>query len=184
MITLFVILGLFIVVLLFWVSSYNKLVQLKALLDEAWSGVDVQLKRRYDLIPNLVAVAKQYGIHEKEIFEEIARQRNMSAHATSIEQKSQAEQGLTHALKSLFAVVENYPTLKANENFMALHHSLEEIEQELQLARRYYNGTVRNYNVAVQTFPSGIVARLSGFAKAPYFELASTAERENVRVSF
>ncbi|HVW99820.1 MAG TPA: LemA family protein [Candidatus Babeliaceae bacterium] len=181
---IFIVFIALLLILLLFSKIYNKLVRQKASTEEAFSGVDVQLKRRYDLIPNLVAVAKQYGVHEKEIFEEIARQRNISAHATSIQQKSQAEQGLSQALRTLFAVVESYPTLKANENYMALHNSLQEVERELQLARRYYNGTVRNYNITVQAFPSALVARATGFNKAPYFEVESTTERDNVRVTF
>jgi LemA protein len=169
---------------LFFTGTYNKLVRLKALLDEAWSGVDVQLKRRYDLVPNLVATVKQYSIHEKSLLEEITRLRSASMSAHTVEEKSAAESGMTRALGTLFAVAEQYPNLKANENFLSLQQSLTDIEQEIQLARRYYNGTVRNYNIAVTTFPSNLIARLAQFKTAPYFEIAHAKERENPTVTF
>ena len=165
------------------ISTYNRLVRLDALSLEGWSGMDVQLKRRYDLIPNLVATVKQYSIHEKETLENIAKFRNMSMGAQSFDQKMQAEAGLTQALKSLFAVVENYPELKANENFLSLQKDLGEIERELQLARRYYNGATRNYNIVVDLFPSNMVARFSNFTKKPYFEITAE-ERGAPKVEF
>lgn len=169
----------------FWfVSGYNRLVRLKALVDEAWSGIDVQLKRRYDLIPNLVAVVKQYGVHEKGIFENVARLRTQAMNATTVDEKSQAEAGLSQTLKSLFAVAEAYPELKANENFLALQKELGGIEQEIQLARRYYNGTGRNYNIVVTSFPSSVIASFTGFKSAPYFELTAAGERETPKVTF
>jgi LemA protein len=171
-------------IIAFWfIGGYNSLVRLKALLDEGWSGIDVQLKRRYDLIPNLVAVVKQYATHEKSIFEDIARARAASMGATSVEEKANAEAGLTQALKTLFAVVENYPNLKANENFLSLQQDLAAIEHEIQLARRYYNGTARNYNTSVQSFPTSIIARIAHFNWAPYFE-AAAVERETPEVRF
>ena len=169
---------------LWFAGAYNGLVRLKAMVDEAWSGIDVQLKRRYDLIPNLVATVKQYAAHEKGVFEEVARARSVSMHATTVEQKSDAEKGLSAALKTLFAVAENYPTLKANENFMALQKELSLLESEIQLSRRYYNGTARNYNIKVQTFPSSIAARFAGFEKVAYFELDNPQERQAPKVSF
>lgn len=169
----------------FWfMGAYNSLVRLKAMVDEAWSGIDVQLKRRYDLIPNLVATVKQYASHEKGVFEEVTRARSVSMHATTVEQKADAERGLASALKTLFAVAENYPTLKANENFMALQRELSLLESEIQLSRRYYNGTARNYNIKVMSFPSSLVAHMSGFEKAPYFELDNPEERQAPKVSF
>ncbi len=163
---------------------YNNLVHLKALLQEAWSGIDVQLKRRNDLIPNLVETVRGYSIHEKEIFENVAKMRSASMHATGVEQKAAAEAGLTQALKSLFAVVENYPELKANQNFLRLQEDLGHIEDDLQLARRYYNGTARNYNIIVQRFPSNIIASITGFSLEPYFEVTAAHERETPQVKF
>ena len=171
-------------VILWALGVYNRLVRLKALVDESWSGIDVQLKRRYDLVPNLVAVVKQYSIHEQTVLENVTRMRSASMHAGSINERAAAEAGLTQALKTLFAVVENYPELKANENFASLQRDLTALENEIQLARRYYNGTARNYNIGVQTLPASIIAGMSGFHKVPYFELASSAERENVHVKF
>lgn len=184
MITLLVIGGITAFAVLYFISTFNKLVHLKALIEEAWSGIDVQLKRRYDLVPNLVEVVKQYASHEKSIFEEIARMRTASMQSTTIDQKLEAEKGLTGALKTLFAVVENYPTLKANENFMSLQKELSNLEHEIQLSRRYYNGASRNYNILVQSFPSCLVASFANHRMVSYFELASSVERENPRVRF
>jgi LemA protein len=169
---------------LWFVGAFNNLVHLKALVDEAWSGIDVQLKRRYDLIPNLVAVVKQYATHEKSIFEQIAQARAAAINAQGVEDKAAAESGLTQTLRTLFAVAENYPNLKANENFLSLQQDLGSVENEIQLARRYYNGAARNYNVAVTRFPSRLAAAMSGYSTVPYFELTSAAEREVPQVKF
>ncbi|MCL5436641.1 MAG: LemA family protein [Candidatus Dependentiae bacterium] len=175
----------FVGVLSLWsIGIFNALVRLYALVAEGWSGISVQLKRRADLIPNLVAVVKQYSIHERDVLEEVTRMRSISMHAQSIGERVKAEGELTGALKTLFAVAENYPNLKANENFMALHRDLTAIEEELQLSRRYYNGTARNYNISVQAFPSSLIARLTGFTVAPYFELESEAERHVPKIEF
>lgn len=177
--------GAMILLIIFWaIGGYNGLIQLKALVDEAWSGIDVQLKRRYDLIPNLVAVVKQYSIHEQTVLENITKYRSVAMSATTIESKAQAEAGLTQTLKTLFAVSENYPDLKANENFMSLQKTLSDIEQDVQLARRYYNGSVRNYMTRKQTFPTSIIAAQAGFKDAPYFELTSAEERQAPQVKF
>ncbi len=184
LITLLVIGGIAALLIFWFIGTFNNLVHLKALIDEAWSGIDVQLKRRYDLIPNLVATVKQYATHEKGVFDEIARMRAASMNATGVAEKAEAEKGLTHALRTLFAVAENYPILKANENFIALQKELSVLEHEIQLSRRYYNGAARNYNVLVQSFPSRIVANICGFNTVSYFELNSAAERENPKVQF
>lgn len=170
-------------VVLFAISSYNSLVRFKALVDEGWSGIDVQLKRRYDLIPHLVAVVKQYSIHEKEVLENVTKMRSFAMNAPSVLQKIDAEQGLTGALKTLFAVAENYPNLKANENFLQLQSQLTIIEEEIQLSRRYYNGAARNYNIAIRVFPSSIIAGMFGFSSVTYFEM-NPAERENPTIDF
>lgn len=166
-----------------FVGGYNALVRLYALVQEAWSGIDVQLKRRYDLIPNLVAVVKQYSIHEQSVLENVTKMRSISMQAKTVEEKAQAEGELTQALKTLFAVAENYPNLKANENFMELQKTLTDIEDQIQLARRYYNGTVRNYMIARTSFPTNIIAGIVGFGPASYFEI-EPAERESQRVQF
>lgn len=173
------------VLAIFWlVSSYNRFIHLNAMLKEAWSGIDVQLKRRYDLIPNLVSTVKGYSIHEKNIIEDIVRMRAASMGASGIKEKAAAEQGLTQSLKTLFALAEQYPNLKANENFLALQKELGSLEQELQLARRYYNGTARNYNIAVTTFPSNLIAGTFGFGTSPYFEVTSSDERDVPKINF
>jgi LemA protein len=169
---------------LWMIMVYNQLISLKAMIKEAWSGIDVQLKRRYDLIPNLVNTVKGYSIHEKGVLENIAKFRSASINATSIEGKVQAEQGLTGALKTLFAVAESYPDLKANQNFLELQKQLTSIENDLQLARRYYNGTARNYNIRCSVFPSNLVASMFSFQTEPYFEIVDTSERQAPKVSF
>jgi LemA protein len=169
--------------ILWFIGGYNTLVRLHALVQEGWSGIDVQLKRRYDLIPNLVAVVKQYSIHEQSVLENVTKMRSISMQATSVEGKAQAEAGLQSALKTLFAVAENYPNLKANENFMSLQKTLADIENDIQLARRYYNGTVRNYATKRASFPTVIIASFTGFGPEAYFEIGQH-ERENVRIQF
>lgn len=178
------VLGVVTVLIIAWaVSAYNRLVQLRNLVDEGWSGIDVQLKRRYDLIPNLVETVKGYSIHEKSVLEDVTRLRSAAMGAKTLAEKTEAEADLTRALKTLFAVAENYPNLKANENFLSLQNSLNTIEDEIQLSRRYYNGAARNYNIGVTVFPTSIVANFTGFKKVPYFE-ATEAEREVQKVKF
>ncbi|PKN03791.1 hypothetical protein CVU75_00485 [Candidatus Dependentiae bacterium HGW-Dependentiae-1] len=177
--------GILVMLIGLWgIAQYNFFIRLKALLNEAWSGIDVQLKRRYDLIPNLVAVVKGYGIHEKSVLEEVTRLRTASMSATGISEKSAAEAGLSQTLKTLFAVAEQYPNLKANENFLALQKELSLIEQEVQLSRRYFNGTARNYNSAILQFPSSVIASFFGFTQSPYFELTAAQERDVPKVQF
>src|SRR3972149_8341493 len=162
---------------------YNSLVQLKVLVDEAWSGIDVQLKRRYDLIPNLVETVKGYAKHEKETFEKIAELRTAAMRTDSVAEKSKLENQLTGALKTLFAVAENYPELKANENFKELQGTLNEIENEIQGSRRYYNGAVRDFNTKIMVFPNNLIAGMLGFTSREFFE-ADEEERKNVKVDF
>lgn len=186
--TVFIVLGIIALIalgILFWVmGNYNGLVTKKSMVDEAWSGIDVQLKRRYDLIPNLVSVVKQYSFHEKTVLEQITAFRSKSMGAQGINEKVSAEKGLTQALHNLFVVVENYPDLKANQNYLHLQSELASIENELQLARRYYNGAVREYSIAITIFPTNIVAKATGFNAVPYFELSNEQERENPGVHF
>lgn len=179
-----ILIGLMLLLVLWFVGAYNGFVKGKNLMREAWSGIDVQLKRRYDLIPNLVETVKGYSQHEKGILEEVTRWRSRSMNATTVKDKSEAEGALAQGLKSLFAVAEAYPELKANQNFIALQKSLEEIENELQLARRYFNGTVRDFNIRVESFPSNIVAQLFNFQVADFFEVGNGAEREVPQVKF
>ncbi len=176
-------LGIIILAVLWAIITYNNFIRLKTLVDEGWSGIDVQLKRRYDLVPNLVAVVKQYSFHEKEVLENVTKMRSASMSATTVDQKAQAEKGLTGALKTLFAVAENYPDLKASENFLGLQQELSALETEIQLSRRYYNGAARNYNMAVRSFPANIVAGLFHFAGVSYFEIGAD-ERQAPKVQF
>lgn len=184
---LFCLIGLPIVLLvaliLFAITLYNGLVRLKVLVDEAWSGIDVQLKRRYDLIPNLVETVKGYAKHEKSTFEKIAELRSAAMKSDNVAEKSKLENQLTGALKTLFAVAENYPELKANQNFIELQTTLSEIEGEIQGARRYYNGAVRDYNTQIMVFPNNLIAGMLGFTKREFFE-AEEEEKKNVKVDF
>ena len=184
MIALLVVLALAAAVVVWVVVMYNSLVRMRSMVEEAWSGIDVQLKRRTDLIPNLVSTVKGYAAHEKETLEEVIRMRNQAQSAQGVGETAQAQGLLGQALGRLFALAESYPDLKANENFTQLQASLGEIEDQIQLSRRYYNGAVRNLNVAVESFPSNLVAGRFGFTKAEYFELESAAERAVPTVSF
>ncbi|MBI2352996.1 LemA family protein [Candidatus Dependentiae bacterium] len=157
--------------LMWFIITYNSFIYLRSFVQEAWSGIDVQLKRRYDLIPHLVEVVKGYSFHEKNIIDNIVSMRALSMRSTGPEGKEQAELELSGALKSLFALAENYPNLKANENFLALQKDLSAIEQDLQLARRYYNGTVRNYNNKILSFPAHLVASFMHLQPVSYFEI-------------
>ena len=156
-------------VLLWAVLLYNGLVRMRNMVEEAWSGIDVQLKRRTDLIPNLVATVKGYAAHEKGTLEEVIRLRGLAQNAHGVGETAQAQGLLGAALGKLFALAENYPDLKANANFAQLQASLGEIEEQIQLARRYYNGAVRNLNIAVESFPSNLIAGRFGFVKAEFF---------------
>lgn len=173
------------VAIIVWaINVYNRLINQRTLKEEGWSGIDVQLKRRHDLIGNLVNSVKGYMQHEKAVLEEIARMRSMAQHANGVSAVAEAETGLNRALGRLFAVMENHPDLKANENVMHLQESLATLENEIQMARRYYNATVRDLNILVQSFPSSIVARRYGFTEGEFFELDNVAEREVPQVQF
>jgi LemA protein len=173
------------VVLIIWVIAiYNGLIKLKNRVDEAWSDIDVQLKRRHDLIPNLVNTVKGYAAHEKEVFDKVTQARAAAMGAGTAEAKGQAENMLSGALKSLFAVAEAYPDLKANQNFLELQRELTDTEDKIMASRRFYNGNVRDFNTKLQVFPTNIFGRLLGFLAQPYFELADVKERENVQVKF
>ena len=165
------------------VSVYNGLVKLRVLVEEAWSGIDVQLKRRYDLIPNLVETVKGYAKHEQKLFEKVAALRSSAMKAESVEEKGKLENELSGTLKTLFAVAENYPELKANENFMKLQDELSAIEEEIQSSRRYYNGAVRDFNTKIQVFPNNLIAGVMGFKSKEFFEAEEEA-RKNVKVDF
>ena len=180
-----ILLVLAVVVLLgvFLIGMYNSLVQLRVRSESAWSDIDVQLKRRHDLIPNLVETVKGYATHEKDTFENIAKFRSMAMQATGPVDKAAAENQLTGALKSLFAVAENYPQLQASQEFTQLQNSLNQIEDAIQNARRYYNAVVRDLNTKIQSFPTNILAGMYGFQQKQFFEAAAT-DREPVAVKF
>lgn len=176
------------ILLVLWlVFTYNRFVALKNRTKEAWADIDVQLRRRYDLIPNLVETVKGYASHEKSVFEKVtqARANAISAEQSGDPQKvAEAENFLSGTLKSLFAVVENYPDLKASQNFMELQTELRDTEDKVQAARRFYNSNVRDLNIKIQSFPSNIVASIFGFTKMNFFEIEEAAAREPVKVSF
>jgi len=169
---------------LYAVSAYNKLVSLRNTSESAWSDIDVQLKRRYELIPNLVETVKGYAQHEQGTFEKVTEARSQAMQANTPGEKGAAEGALTQTLKSLFAVAEAYPELKANENFLSLQGELSNLEEAIQNARRYYNAVVRDLNTACDVFPSNIVAGVFSIVKKEYFELDSDAERTAPQVSF
>lgn len=173
-----------VLIVVYLVVMYNGLVTLNVRTDEAWSDIDIQLKRRYDLIPNLVETVKAYAKHEKGVFEDVTKARAEALSATSVADKSKAEAGLAGALKSVFAVAEAYPELKANENFGQLQSELTDTEDKIQAARRFYNGNVRDLNIAIQVFPTSIFANMFGFKKRVLFELEQAEAKEPVKVSF
>jgi LemA protein len=183
LITLLVVLLLALAAGLFFVGIYNSMVKKRNLVDEAWSGTDVQLKRRSDLIPNLVETVRAYASHEKEIFEHVAEARSAAMGARGVADRAKAEAGLTGALRTLFAVAENYPGLRASENFNQLQGTLEKLEDEIQMARRYYNGATRDYNTTIQVFPNNMLASPFGFTAREYYE-APEGDRELPRVNF
>lgn len=170
--------------LTFAIVIYNKLVRQRNLMQEGWSGVDVQLKRRHDLVDNLVESVRGYMTHEKSTLEEVTRMRSMSQNATDINESSRVEGLLSQALGRLFAVVESYPELKASTNMSQLQTDLKLLEDDIQKARRYYNGTVRDMNILVESFPSNIFAKMFSFSKGVFFELENEAERQAPTVRF
>jgi LemA protein len=169
---------------LYAIVAYNRLTRLRNLAREAWSGIDVQLRRRTDLVPNLVEAVKGYAAHERGLYEEVAARRAASIAADNVPGQAAAEQALHGALGRLFAVAEAYPDLKADKNFLDLQHELAAIEDQLQMARRYYNGTVRNLNTAIQSFPDNLLAGLFGFSAQPFFELEDRASAAPPTVAF
>jgi LemA protein len=176
---------LVVVLILGWgMLTYNRLVRLRIRAEESWRDIDTQLKRRYDLIPNLVETVKGYASHEKHVFEQVTLARAKAMDASSPKEQAVAEEGLRGALKSLFAVVENYPTLKANENFIQLQQTLEQVEDTIQRSRVYYNAVVRDLNTSIRVFPRNIIANLFRFKEREFYMLPSEAEREAPKVRF
>jgi LemA protein len=183
--TLALFLGFAILVLAAGVVIYNKLVRLRTTVKSSWSDIDVHLKKRYDLVPNLVETVKGYATHEKGVLENVTMARAVAMKAATPADKAKAENMFSETLKSLFAVAEAYPQLRANENFMQLQQQLKDIEDNIEYARRYYNAVVRDYNIMTETFPSNIVASQFRFEKSEFFELEEAGvERKPVKVSF
>ena len=177
-------LGLLVLVGLWAMSTYNGLVKLRTMVEEGWSGIETQLKRRANLIPNLVETVKGYATHEKSAFEEVTRMRTQAMAGGSVSERAASESMLTKAIGGIMAVAEAYPDLKASENFQALQGDLAETEDEIQMSRRYYNGTVRNLNIKVESFPSNLIANMFNFIKAEFFEIENEEDRAVPKVDF
>lgn len=183
MLTIWIFIGIVAVIAIYGIAVYNSLVSLRQKVSEAWSDIDVQLKRRYDLIPNIVETVKGYATHEANVFEDVTKARSQAISATGLQEQAEAENMLSGTLKSLFAVSENYPELKANENFLELQRELSDTENKIQASRRFYNGVVMSLNTKIESFPDSVIASIGKFEKKEYFEIAE-AEKENVKVSF
>jgi len=171
-------------IVLWFIWTYNNFIRLINRVKEAWSDIEVQLKRRYDLIPNLVETVKGYASHEKTLLEEITKERTEAINAKDNKEKLEANNHLYNTLKTLFAVAENYPQLKANENFLKLQQDLVDTEDKIQAARRFYNANVRDYNTAIQIFPNNLVARLFNFQKQELFDVDNEDEKKPIEVKF
>lgn len=173
-----------IVIVLWLVFTYNGLIRKRYRVREAWSDIDVQLKRRYDLIPNLVETVKGYATHEKEAFENVTKARAQALGAQTVHEKEAAENMLSSALKSIFAIAEAYPQLRAVESFTKLQEELSDTENKIQAARRFYNGNVMDYNTKIETFPTNLIAGTFGFGKEEFFQLEEEKAKEPVKVKF
>jgi LemA protein len=186
--TVWIIIGVIIIAFLALIFVYNSLIRLKNRVEEAWSDIDVQLKRRYDLIPNLIETVKGYAKHEKETFENVTQARSQAMQAREsggdAGQQAQAENMLTDTLKSLFAVAENYPDLKASQNFQELQRELSDTENKIQAARRFYNNNVMRYQTKIQSFPTNVMAKIFNFRAKDYFELEEESEKQVPEVNF
>jgi LemA protein len=183
--TVLILLAIFLAFVFGGIAVYNKLIRLKNSVKSSWSDIDVQLKKRYDLVPNLVETVKGYAAHERTAFENVTAARTAAMHASSPADKAKAENMLAGTLKSLFAVAEAYPELKANTNFLQLQSQLKDLEDNIGYARRYYNAVVRDFNILIESFPSNVIASSFGFKQEEFFELESPGEeRKPVKVSF
>lgn len=184
MIFIWIILAVIVIVILAIIGMYNGLIRLKVRVDEAWSDIDVQLKRRHDLIPNLVETVKGYAAHEKTTLDAVIKARNSAMQAGTAADKAKAENALSDTLKSIFALAESYPDLKANQNFLELQRELTDTEDKIQASRRFYNGNVRDFNTKLQVFPTNVMAGILGFAVRDFFGIEDAKEREVVNVKF
>lgn len=182
-IVMLVILGVIVLVVLALIGIFNKLAKLKVMVEEASSDIETFLKQRYDMIPNLVEVIKGYTKHESSTLEKVTEMRTRAMSAGSLQEKMEAEEGLSSAITKLFAVAENYPDLKANTNFIELQSTLKDLEDNIQKSRRYYNGAARDFNTAIMVFPTNLIAQIFGYKKVDFFE-ASEEEKKNVEVKF
>lgn len=180
----YIIIGIVVFFFLWVIAVYNGFIRLVNRAKEAWADIDVQLKRRYDLIPNLVETVKGYAAHEKTAFENVTKARALAMGAQNIEEKGKAENALTGALKSIFAIAEAYPQLRAVESFTNLQNELADTENKIQAARRFYNGNVRDLNIGVETFPKNIIADMFKFSKMEFFQLEEAEAREPVKINF
>ncbi len=181
---IWIILGAVLIIGIWLVSSYNGFIKLRNKVEEAFSAMDVSLKKRYDLIPNYVETVKGYAKHESETFEKVVSARNAAMNSATAEDRIANENILSGTLKSLFALSESYPELKANQNFLMLQDQLQRVEEEIAGSRRYYNGVVNRFNTKIEMFPGNILAGIFGFGRKPLYEVTETEQRENVKVSF
>lgn len=179
-----IILGVIVVVIAIIIGLYNKLIKLRNRVQESWSDIDVQLKRRYDLIPNLIETVKGYAAHEASVFENVTKARSQAMQAQGLQEKAKAENMLSETLKSLFAVSENYPQLKASENFLKLQDELSDTENKIQASRRFYNSNVLAFNNALEVIPTNIIGSMMGFKKKEFFKVENEQEREAPKVKF
>ena len=180
----YIVSAVIVVVAVWLIASYNGLVKLRMRSKEAWSDIDIQLKRRYDLIPNLIETVKGYAAHESSVFQKVTEARVKAIATQGMGAKAQAEDNLSGALKSLFAVAESYPDLKASTNFLQLQNELTDTEDKIQASRRFYNANVRDLNIQIETFPTNLMAGSLGFKEMELFEVQDAKERENVQVKF
>lgn len=183
-IAIIIIVVVIVVLLIVFIAMYNSLVKLRNAVEEAFSTMDVYMKKRFDLIPNIVETVKGSAAHEKETLERVIQARDMAQSATTLEERMAGEEMITTALRGLLAVSENYPALRANENFLVLQRQLEGVEDDIANSRKYYNGTVRMYNTKTEVFPSALVASMFRFGRKPLYEVGDAAERDNVKVQF
>ena len=184
MIVVLIVVGLVVIGVLAWILIRNSIIASRNRVDEAWSGIDVQLKRRHDLVPNLVESVKGYATHERETFEKVTKARSQAMDAQGVQETGKAESALSAALGGLRVVAEQYPELRATENFQQLQQQLSELEDEIQASRRIYNSNVQSYNTKIQQFPNSVVAGQGDFTDREFFEIGDAAEREAPQVSF
>lgn len=184
MIAFLILIGVIFVLGVWLIAIYNFLVKNRNMVKEGWSGIEVQLKRRANLIPNLLETVKGYMGHERGVLEKVTELRAQSMRTQNVEERAKLEGALSRSLANLFAVAEGYPDLKANQNFLDLQSQLSQLEEQIHMARRYYNGTVRDYNIRVESFPSNLVANFFGFKQADFFEITDEADRAVPKVTF